>query len=222
MKYTSIIFDMDGTIVDTEAIWIEAIYILLLERDVVLTDALKDEINILNCGLHVTDMCKQIKKMCSLTDSVADLVHELEERVYQMYENNVRFIPGFMEFFAQLKELGIKTAIATNATDEALELTNRILKLYTLFGSHMYAISRVAGAKKPAPDIFLYAAQQLKSKPSECIVFEDSRYGVAAAKAAGMYCIGINDSDLPELTAQADRVIPNFIGLDAKKLCEGN
>lgn len=218
MKYTTIIFDMDGTIIDSESLWIEAIFILLLERDIKVTEELRHTINSRVRGMHVTDMCAEVKKICSLQDSVSALVDELEEHVFDMYPDNIQFIKGFLEFFAELKKLGIKTAIATNATDEAIKLTNDILHLDALFGQHIYGISSVNGIKKPAPDLFLYAAKQLDAKPSECIVFEDSRLGIQGAKAAGMYCVGINDTPFQELTAQADRVVPNFIGLNAQRL----
>lgn len=219
MHYTTIIFDMDGTIVDTEGIWVQATCVLLSRRGITVTPELTETINERVRGLHLIAICTELKYMFNLEDDVASLAREEEELAHSLYASHITFIEGFAQFHAQLKALNIKCAIATNATDSAIKKTNELLALDTFFGEHIYGVSRVFGKTKPAPDIFLYAAAQLGSDPSECIVIEDSAYGITAAKTAGMLCVGMNSCNNPLYTQQADLVVKNFTELDAQKLC---
>lgn len=213
---------MDGTIVDTETLWVEATRQLLTRRGINVTPALQNDINLRVRGLHINVICSELKSMFKLTDTIETLAREEEDLAHGLYDTHLAFIEGFQAFHAQLQELNIKCAIATNATDAAIVKTNSILKLQTFFGDHIYGVSSVNNIHKPAPDIFLHAARQLESHPSECIVIEDSRHGIAAAKAAGMFCIGINNTGITEFTQAADIIVKNFLELNAQKLCLNN
>lgn len=91
-------------------------------------------------------------------------------------------VPGARDAIAAI---GLPKAIASSGSREGLERKLRRTGLWDLFVPHIYSADHVAQAK-PAPDLFLLAAQALGMPPQDCLVLEDSLHGVIAAKAAGM------------------------------------
>lgn len=205
---------MDGTIVTTEHIWIEAGKRLVERRGIVYTDELRNTIVPLTQGLSTHKSTPIIKEIAKLDDDVDLLIKEKAAIAHELYLGGISFIQGFVEFHAQVVKNGYKTAIATNACDQTVQLTEQALTISQFFGQHIYGISCVGGICKPDPAVYLHAARSLGVDPSECIVFEDSAHGVNAALAAGMYCIGINSSgDLSQI-ARAHRAINGYCELD--------
>ncbi len=217
-KISAVIFDMDGTIVNTEPLWVEATRLLLTRRNVAVTKQLQQEINLRVRGLSVPNIMLTLKNMFNLEEEVSALVQEETQLAHSLYETNLAFMDGFEQFHAELKANNIKCAIATNGSDAAIAKTDRILQLERFFGEHIYGISSVQGVSKPSPDIFLYAAQQLEADPSQCVVIEDSPPGIQAAKAARMYCVGINGTGSSEFTQGANHVVKNFHELNVQTL----
>ena len=96
--------------------------------------------------------------------------------------------------------------------------TKKALPIEQLFGQHIYNITHVNNLGKPRPDIFLHAAKQLDIDPIACIVIEDSAHGIKAAKAAGMFCIGINTHGNPDQLKEADLIINGYHEIDLIEL----
>jgi len=111
----------------------------------------------------------------------------------------------------------IKLAVASSSHKRMIEYVLKKLKIIDLFDS-------IVGAEdidrsKPDPEIFLISAKRLNVKPEECIVVEDSKLGVEAAKKAGMKCLGyINPSSGKQDLSKADFVAEDFCKLDIQKL----
>jgi len=122
-----------------------------------------------------------------------------------MKENEV--LPGAKEFIESAKAAGLKIALGS-ASKNALTILNG-LKLTGYFDAIIDG-NKVSKAK-PDPEVFLLAARELGLAPEECVVFEDAKAGVEAAKRAGMKCIGVGTS--PEL-AEADIRISGFENVD--------
>ncbi len=102
-----------------------------------------------------------------------------------------------------------------------LTRVDRRLGLSKLFDGRIYTLADVNFRSKPNPDIFLYAAQRLKSKPENCLVIEDAPYGIRAAKRAGMQCLAITTTYPEEKLQEADIIIDNYSsGCAAIKACE--
>lgn len=218
INYKAIIFDMDGTIVDTNQIWVNATHHLITSRGIDYTIELQNEINTHTHGLAIHKSCKIIKDILKLEDSLESLILENSNLASSLYKDGIKFIEGFQDFHKLVMSYNLKTGIATNADDRTLSITNDTLKLDSFFGEHIYSISRVNNICKPDPAVYLHAAEQLGVDPVLCIAIEDSAHGVKAAKSAGMYCIGINTHGKPEQVKEADIVVNRFCEIDLKNL----
>ncbi|MBY0109984.1 MAG: HAD family phosphatase [Candidatus Babeliaceae bacterium] len=210
----ALIFDMDGTIVDTNIIWDIATQKLLVSKGVSYTPEIHTTVRELLMGgaggLRLG--CALLKQMFDLPDTAEQLAFEKKAHAHELYKNGVAFIEGFSEFHKKIAHM--PTAIATNADDRTLEITNCALNLDTYFGKHIYGISRVNHLGKPRPDIYLHAAEQLGIDPRDCVAIEDSATGIKAAQAAGMHCIGINTHGSRELIALADTIVDGYHEID--------
>ncbi len=215
----ALIFDMDGTIVDTNTIWDIATQKLLVSKGVSYTPEIHKAVRELLMGgaggLRLG--CALLKQMFDLSDTAEQLAVEKKAHAHELYKNGVTFIEGFSEFHKKVAHL--PTAIATNADDRTLEITNCALNLDTYFGKHIYGISKVNHLGKPRPDIYLHAAEQLGIDPADCVAIEDSATGIKAAQAAGMHCIGINTHGSRELIARADTVVDGYHDIDFLDIC---
>ena len=218
MKYKAIIFDLDGTIIDTDMIWKKANKNLLAARGVTLTQEQEQKLDSKVRGLAIHKSCKIIKDIANLSDSVEDLITEEIEIARKLHFEGIKFIHGFLPFHNKIKSINLKKGIATNADDSTLSITKNKLNLENLFGGHIYNISHVNNICKPAPDLYLYAAKRLKVDPKECIVIEDSDHGIQAAKSAGMFCIGINTSQNRKNVQNADIIVSGYDEIDHEKL----
>ncbi len=125
-------------------------------------------------------------------------------------------LPGSMELMRSLHEAGYLQALASSAPIENIQLISEVL------GLERYLTALVSGETvphgKPAPDIFLKAAQELYIEPSRSLVIEDAVAGVEAAHAAGMRCIAVaSNRDLPGLR-KAELMVKTLLEVDVKRV----
>lgn len=210
----AIIFDMDGTIVDTNAMWDYATEKLLISKGVNYLPQVRRTVSELLAGGAggLRHGCALLKQMFDLSDTPEQLAREKKAYAHELYHNGINFIKGFPEFHAKVAHM--PTGIATNADDHTLDLACKALNLDQFFGEHMYGISQVSYIGKPDPAIYLHTASKLNRKPSDCVVFEDSATGIRAAQAAGMFCVGINSHGDRDLVSLADIVVDSYDEVD--------
>ncbi|MBI4244323.1 MAG: HAD family phosphatase [Planctomycetes bacterium] len=210
----TIIFDLDGVIADSEALWDKGQHELFQRKGLVYN---KEQIRHLLMGKSLTDSVKLLQKVCGLTGDISDLVKEKKDIMTMLILNELKFVSGCIDFYDKIR-VKYKTCIATALDRDLLKLYDDKLGLSKLFNSNIFSIADIGGISKPSPDIFLYAAKQLGSKPEDCVVLEDSPNGVEAAKAAGMWCIGITTSFRRDQISRADMVVNSFSEVDLTRL----
>ncbi len=140
-----------------------------------------------------------------------------KQRIYrelcQKYPEQFCLAPGLERYLDTLKKLGVPFAIATSASRYSANFYYQSLRLDRWFDRD-HIISREAVKHgKPAPDLFLVAAEQLHTAPKDCLVFEDSNAGVHAANYAGIGTVIVIDPDCtfyPDLSLKFDGVYPDF------------
>jgi len=216
--YRAIIFDMDGTITDTEQIWHQAFRLLLERRNIALDKQKEHHILCTITGMGLIEKCAAIKEHTGIDEDVELLAREKLDIAKELYGQHVKLMDGFADFHQKLKERQVKTGVATNADDETLEITKKSLNLSVFFGDHIYGISRVNNMGKPNPAIYLHAAQKLEVEPEECIAIEDSAHGINAARSAGMFCIGFNATGLDEQVERAHMSVRSYKEIDLDRL----
>ncbi len=193
----AVIFDMDGTLIDTEKyyriFWPRA----LAAFGYHMTDAQALAMRSLGRPFAI----RQLKEWFG-EDLDYQAVREERKRLVeeQLDRDGIALKPGAKKLIQTLRERGIVTAVAT-ATD--MERTEKYLKKVGLYGAFDRLISATMVQEgKPAPDIYLYACEQLGQQPGDCLAVEDSPNGVLSAYRAGCKVVMIPDQTPPgpELT----------------------
>jgi beta-phosphoglucomutase family hydrolase len=144
------------------------------------------------------------------------LLDEKETYYREIYAPHLKPVNGLEIFLTELKEAGIKMAIASSATVADINFILNKIPIRDDFESIIDG-SRVTKGK-PNPQIFLKAAEDLKARPEDCVVFEDSLAGIKAANAAGMKVIGITTGHKAADLQPSNLVIDDYTQLTVQKL----
>ena len=202
----TVIFDMDGVIVDSEPVHFSIEQQMFKELGIKITF----EKHASFVGTSSRNMWEQIANKFALAASPEELTSSEHER-YMNFLNENPMIPvkGVVELIESLHADGFKLLIASSSS---VQVINRILDKFRI---QDYFSGIVSGTElehsKPHPEIFLKTASLSGSRLDQCLVIEDSENGVIAAKAAGMKCIGyINPNSGPQNLGKADLVINSF------------
>ena len=180
-----LIFDCDGVLIDSEMIGcrVEAAYLTELGI-AVSTEELVERYLGISTAVMVADL--EARYGGSLPGLPQDFADTLRQRVATAFETELRPMPGIE---ALLQALPHPRCVASSSSPERLCHSLRLTGLLARFDPHIFSATQVA-CGKPAPDLFLFAAQRMQAAPEACVVIEDSLPGVQAACAAGMRVIG--------------------------------
>lgn len=183
MSFDLIIYDCDGTLIDTETLYGEVS--LAACHALGLTDWTLDHYVDSIVGIPWSDGVKIIEAAHGRA-LPADFETRIEEAVALRLEAELRALPGVREALAAL---GGRRCVASSTSLDPLRRNLAIAGLIDLFDPHVFSASQVARGK-PSPDVFLFAAGAMGAAPGDCLVIEDSVPGVLAARAAGMPVVG--------------------------------
>ena len=180
----SVIFDMDGTLLDTQRICIPA------------WDWAGKNQGYQNVGKYIPNVCGTNENgwtrfLLQKFPQIDMARFKSDAREYIVKNLVVRFKPGAKELLDFLKEKGVKIGLASGTSRPSVEHHLKAVGIENIFDATVCGTEVANG--KPAPDVFLETARQLGVDPEKCFVFEDSENGIRAAAAAGMKAIGIAD-----------------------------
>jgi len=178
----AVIFDMDGVLVDSEPFGFEALRRVMARYGL----GYSEDENAEFLGRTTLESCRVLKDRHGLPDSaetLADLY--IEGMLAQIGEGPIP-MPGVPEVLEGVRARGYRLALASSAEVRVIQANLAALALAPLFEVVVSGTQVARG--KPAPDVFLAAADRLAVSPDRCLVVEDSRNGLLAAKAAGMRC----------------------------------
>ena len=126
-----------------------------------------------------------------------------EQRLREAFEAELKPVDGIRE---ALERIAIPVCVASGSPPERLRLKLELTGLYERFAGRIFSAAEVASGK-PSPDLFLHVARQMGVEPRDCTVVEDSRYGVQAARAAGMDVLGYAGGLIPADALQGPQTV---------------
>lgn len=190
MSYKCIIFDLDGTLIDSMQLWRRVDEEFLNSRGIEVPTDLFDH---LPQGNSFIQTAQYFKDRFDLADTVDSIMREWTNMVSWHYSNDVQLKQGAGELVKLIHKHGIPIGLGTSNSRELADraLTNNAIHHY--FSAFVTGDMHLMG--KPFPDIYLKCAEMLNMHPSECLVIEDTLTGVQAAKNAGMGVYAIYDAD---------------------------
>ena len=185
----AVIFDMDGLLIDSEPFW------KIAEREI-----------FGSLGIEVTEYHSTITSRMTTREvteywfsfkpwkniGLADIEQQVISRVGELIDLHGQIMPGVERTLAYFKGSGSKIGLATNSPDILISRVLKKLKIESCFDAILSA--EFVDKGKPSPDIYLKIAHILSVNPSRCIVFEDSKSGLSAAKAAGMFVVVVPEN----------------------------
>ncbi len=211
----TVIFDMDGVIVDTEPVHNYAYYQHFKELGI----EVSAEMFATFTGNSTKNVFQKIKEHFGVTEDIPTLVEKKRSLFNDAFDTkaDLFLLEGVEDLIKQLHQNGIQLILASSSSKVTINRVFNRFKLDTYF-SHIVS-GEDFPQSKPNPDIFLEAVRLSKSNKENCIVIEDSTNGIKAAHAAGVFCVGYRSVNSKKQDySLANLVIDSFEELDYKNI----
>ncbi len=186
----AVIFDLDGVLVDSEAVWDDVRKGFVEEKGGRWHDGAQRDM----MGMSSVEWSRYVRDRLGVDMDPEEISREVADRVADTYRERLPLLPGAVEAVSSLADhwpLGLASSSNRHVIDLVLELAG-------IAGCFEATVSsEEVGAGKPAPDVYLEAARRLDADPGDCAAIEDSTNGIKAANAAGMAVIAVPNKDFP-------------------------
>ena len=203
--FEAVIFDLDGTLIDSMGMWKEIDEEYLGGLGIEVPERIQRDLE----GLSYHETAVYFKKRFNLKDDLDTIKSDWHRMSHDKYVYELQFKEGAAEFLADLNDRGIKCGIASSNSRQLIEetLLRRGLMKY------IQAISTCddVGKNKPEPDVYLHAAKLLGASPEKCLVFEDVPMGITAGKNAGMRTAAIYDEYSKEVENEKKELADHYL-----------
>jgi HAD superfamily hydrolase (TIGR01509 family) len=198
----AVVFDLDGVLVDSEAVWDAVREQLAQERGGRWHPGAQREM----MGMSSPEWSAYMHERIGLSEPPAEINRIVVERMLRRYAAGPPWIPGAL---AAVRRVAGSFPLGL-ASSSNRELIDAVLEAGSLTGLFRATVSSEEVARgKPSPDVYLEAARRLRIDPADCVAIEDSHNGIRSAKAAGMRCIAIPNPQFPpgEAAREADTLL---------------
>jgi len=215
MILKAVLFDMDGVIVDTEPLHRKAYYRMFDDFKLNVSDSLYDSFT----GQATLPICRTLCENFGISEKPESLMATKRKHFKYLFENDndLTLLDGVHELIKDYYQNDLTLVLASSASMPNIE------RIFERFDLNQFFKAKISGAdlkaSKPHPEIFIKAADLAGEDRENCMVIEDSTNGIAAAKAAGIYCVGFKSpNSVNQDYSQADKVIGNFEEIKYSKL----
>ena len=203
---TGVLFDMDGTLIDSHETHVECWLRYAAKEGVVLD---RDRVN-LTFGMVNREIIRSFWPTEVSDEKMIEIDLGKEAMVRDMFRANLPVMPGAVQLLQTLHELGFKLAVASSGPQANVVLACELLGITPLLDAIVTGSDVKRG--KPHPEIFLTAANRISVEPQNCVVVEDATVGIQAAKAAGMKCIALLSTGHTESELKGADLIVRSLG----------
>jgi len=206
MAIQTVIFDMDGVLVDSEVYWLESR--IEFAQSIGKNWTMDDQR--VAMGRNTVEWAQVMQERLHLDMTIDNIIAEVKGRVIAHYEERLPLLPGAIEA-VHAAASSYRIALASGSPTDIIQRVMQLTELDQIFEFMVYGDDQPNG--KPAPDIYLETARLLNISPQNCVGIEDSVNGIKALKAAGMYAIAVPSPGftLPDnVAAMADRILPSL------------
>ncbi len=207
MNLKAVLFDMDGVIVDTEPLHRKSYFRMFDDVGIDVSESLYNSFT----GQATLPICRTLCEQFELDEKAENLMAIKRKHFKYLFENDndLALLDGVHDLIKDYYNNDLTLVLASSASMVNID------RIFERFDLNQYFKAKISGAdlkaSKPHPEIFLKAAQLAEKPKANCMVIEDSTNGIAAAHAAGIYCVGFKS---PNSTNQdyskANKVISNF------------
>jgi HAD superfamily hydrolase (TIGR01509 family) len=205
----AVVFDLDGVLVDSEELWDDAREQVTREAGGSWSDRAQRDM----MGMSSVEWSAHMHDELGVPLSPEQINHQVVERMERLYREGLPLIPGAREAVARVSRW--RLGLASSANRPLIELALELAQIRELFAAVVSSEEVERG--KPAPDVYLEAADRLGVVPKACAAVEDSENGIRSAGAAGMRVIAIPNAAFPpdaEVLAEAEVVLDSIAELE--------